>query len=135
MVTYSDSFLRIDYQSFENAFHTSGKLGMMSVLENSNHFGKSDLVVKGGIVIEYNKEKQSEDMKWINYGATLLRKKSLDLIPNGVSYGEEQFYNQLIPTNELAAFEVRDRFYEIGTPVGLGQFEQFLFKNPDLFKN
>lgn len=135
MVTYGDSFLRIDYQGFENAFHLSERLGMMSVLENYNQFGKSDLVVKHGLVTEFNKEKQSDEMKWINYGATLLRKKALDAIPNYQSYGEEQFYNQLIARKELAAFEVRDRFYEIGTPAGLGQFEKFLSENPEIFKN
>jgi N-acetyl-alpha-D-muramate 1-phosphate uridylyltransferase len=132
MVTYGDSFLRLDYSAFEESFHSKGKLGMMSVLENHNQFGRSDIMVRNGMIAEYDKSRQSPEMNWINYGATMLRKKSLDFIPESAEFDEMQFYGELIKRNELAAFETFDRFYEIGTMSGLGQFEKFISENPQL---
>jgi NDP-sugar pyrophosphorylase family protein len=134
MVTYGDSFLRLDYSKFIDAFHSSGRLGMMSVLENRNKFGRSDLVVSEGLVTKYDKKNQSNGMNWINYGATILQKKSLNYIPDNSVCGEVEFYGKLIAERQLAAFETHDRFYEIGTPAGLKEFEDFLSKNPQQFE-
>ncbi len=135
MVTYGDSFLQMDYRRFETEFKISGKLGMMAVLENHNKYGRSDIVVNNGIVIEYDKSKQRPEMVWINYGATMLQKASLDLIPPNVEIGEEQFYHSLIDRRELAVFKTFNRFYEIGTISGLKEFEKLLSENPNLLAN
>jgi len=131
MVTYGDAFLQMDYLNFAERFHESGKLGMMAVLENHNELGKSDLILKKGMVTRYDKRRSDSEMVWINFGATLLKKESLDLISPGIEVGEEQFYGSLIAKHELAAFVTKDRFYEIGTIRGLREFEDFLAKNPD----
>jgi N-acetyl-alpha-D-muramate 1-phosphate uridylyltransferase len=129
MVIYGDSFLMMDYPGFKADFRTSGKLAMMSVLENRNSYGRSDVVVENGLVTEYNKTKQSPQMVWINFGATMLRKGALDIVEEGSEMGEERFYNELIVRRELAAFITFKRFNEIGTLDGLGQFEKFLKEN------
>jgi len=133
MVTYGDSFLQMDYQGFEKEFQSSRKLGMMAVLENHNEFAKSDLVVRDGLVIKYDKNQQLPGMSWINYGATMLRKESLDYIPVDTEVGEEEFYRSLIKKKELASFETFNRFYEIGTTSGLHEFEKFLSENLDFY--
>jgi len=135
MVTYGDAFLQMDYRSFVEKFRESGKLGMMSVFENHNEFGKSDLLVEDGMVTRYDKRGNDPEMIWINFGATLLKKGALDLISPGVEVGEEQFYNALIVKRELAAFVTKGRFYEIGTVQGLQEFENFLAKNPIYFSD
>lgn len=96
MVTYGDSFLQLDYAEFIDKFHSSGKLGMMAVLENHDNYGKSDIVVQKGLVTKYDKRGMDPDMIWINYGATLLRKEALDFIPESMAVDEEQFYRELI---------------------------------------
>jgi NDP-sugar pyrophosphorylase family protein len=131
IVTYGDAFLRMDYLNFVEKFHESGKLGMMAVLENHSELGKSDLIVKNGMVTRYDKRGSNSEMVWINFGATLLKKQSLDLISPGIEVGEEQFYGSLIAKRELAAFVTKMRFYEIGTVQGLREFEDFLAKSPD----
>ena len=132
MVTYGDAFLRMDYKRFDEKFRSCGKLGMMAVLENHNRFGKSDIVVRDGLVVRYDKINQPPDMNWINFGATMLKKRALDEVPNSRELGEEQFYQALIAKRELAAFETTDRFYEIGTLSSLNEFEEFISENPKL---
>ena len=135
MVTYGDSFLQLDYLTFIDKFHSSEKLGMMAVLENYNKYGKGDIVVQNGMVTKYDKSGMAPDMTWINYGATLLRRQALDLIPESMAVGEEQFYGELIRRKELAAFPTHERFYEIGTIAGLREFENFILQKPELFEN
>ena len=105
---------------------TSKKLAVMSVYRNENRFGKSDIVVKGGAVVRYDKKSMVEGMDWINYGVTALRKEALALVPEGKFCDEEAFYGALIEQKELLAFEVNERFYEIGTPASLSEFEAFI---------
>ncbi len=135
MVTYGDSFLRMDYAQFIDDFHSLGKLGTMAVLENHNQFGKSDLKVQNGLVTKYDKSGTDPELTWINFGATLLQKIALEYIPEGRAVGEEEFYGKLIKRNELAAFPTFDRFYEIGTVSGLREFQKFLLENAGLFEN
>jgi len=126
-VTYGDAYLRLDYEQVMEYFTEKKELGLMTVYENRNNYGKSDLVVRDGYVVRYDKKKNNEAMNWINFGVSLLRKKALELIPKDRSFvDEEEFYGNLIERKELLAYEVRERFYEIGNPASLQEFEKFV---------
>ncbi len=128
LVTYADGYLMMDYVKAWDFFLKSNRLGMMVVYENHNKFGKSDLVVKDGHVVKYDKRHQTHDMVWINFGVSYLRKEALNIIPQDQTFGEEEFYNELISRKELLAFETKGRFYEIGTPESLNEFASFIAK-------
>ena len=123
-VTYGDAYLRADYRSMMRALVDSGKLGAMAVYENHDQYGRSDVAVSGGRVVRY--DKRGSGMDWVNFGVSALRKRALSLIPPGRECGEEEFYGELIRRDELLAFPVTDRFYEIGTPASLKEFERFI---------
>jgi NDP-sugar pyrophosphorylase family protein len=125
-VTYGDAYLRAPYVTLMGALAASGRLGVMAVFRNQGRFGKSDVVVEGGAVVRYDKKSDATGMDWINYGVTALQKRALDLIPEGRFCDEETFYGALVARRELLAFEVKDRFYEIGTPESLLEFEGFM---------
>jgi len=125
-VTYGDAYLRADYRQVMKILLDSNKLGVMLVYENHNLYGKSDIAVKDGYVTNYDKAGRSEGMVWINFGVTALRKCALSLIPPGRECGEQEFYRELILRKELLAFQVSDRFYEIGSPHALKEFGQFI---------
>lgn len=102
----------------------------MTVYENHNRYGKSDVVVRGGHVVRYDKEGQGRNMDWVNFGVSALKKRALALIPSGKECSEEEFYWELIRRNELLAFPVEERFYEIGSPEALREFERFISGQP-----
>ena len=128
-VTYGDAYLRMDYRRAMECFLGSEKLGMMTVYENKNRYGKSDLVVEDGYVVRYDKKNLVEGMNWINFGVSILRKQALRFIPENKVCDEEEFYGKLIDQRELLAYPVAERFYEIGNPGSLREFEQFISKN------
>jgi N-acetyl-alpha-D-muramate 1-phosphate uridylyltransferase len=125
-VTYGDAYLRADYGGIMKALIESKRLAVMAVYENRNRYGKSDVVVRGDKVVRYDKKSPGAGMDWVNFGVSALRRSALDIVPAGTECGEEQFYGELIKRDELLAFPVQDRFYEIGTPDSLNEFEQFM---------
>ena len=50
----------------------------------------------------------------------------LQLIPENHFYSLEELFLRLIEKEQLLAFEVKERFYEIGSPQGLKDFEAFI---------
>jgi N-acetyl-alpha-D-muramate 1-phosphate uridylyltransferase len=125
-VTYGDAYLRADYRAIMNTLLGSDKLAVMAVYENHNKFGRSDVVVSGGRVVRYDKGGSGAGMEWVNFGVSAMRRSALALVPAGRECGEEEFYGELIRRGELLAFPVKERFYEIGTPDSLREFERFI---------
>jgi NDP-sugar pyrophosphorylase family protein len=124
-VTYGDAYLRAPYRAIMGALLSSRKLAVMATYRNENRHGRSDVAVKGGLVVRYQKKGGSR-LRWINYGVTALKKEALSLIPGGVGSGEEEFYGKLIARRELLSFPVSKRFYEIGTPESMAEFARFI---------
>ena len=123
-VTYGDAYLRAPYGAMMESFEARGRLAMMATYRNENRYGRSDIVVKGGRVVRYDKEGKGR-LAWINFGVTVMKKRALALIPRGVAYGEQEFYGELIARGELLSFPVAKRFYEIGNPKSLAEFSRF----------
>ncbi len=125
-VTYGDAYLRTDYRSLMKTLVDSGGLAVMAVYENHTRYGRSDVVVREGHVVRYDKRGKGADMQWVNFGVSALRREALEVVPPGKACGEEEFYGALIRRGQLLAFPVRERFYEIGTPAALKEFERFI---------
>jgi NDP-sugar pyrophosphorylase family protein len=119
---YGDSYLMIDYPEVMRYFRRSDRLGLMVVWRNVDRFERSNVMVEGNLVTAYNKYQKSPNMVYINYGLSVLRKEALALIPPGRPFSQEDFYQNLIDQGELLAFEVEQRFYEVGSPEGLEEF-------------
>ncbi len=123
---YGDSYLFLDFGACMSYFESQDKLALMSVYKNYDRYDKSNAVIKDGLVKKFSNEEKTKDMVYIEYGANIFRKQVLDLIPEDVSYSLSELFPQLIDKKELLAFEVKKRFYEIGSPSGLKDFEEFV---------
>jgi NDP-sugar pyrophosphorylase family protein len=123
---YGDSYLMIDYREVMRYFRRFHRLGLMVVYRNCNQLERSNVVVEGDFVRVYDKEGQTPGMAYINYGLSVLRKEALRYIPPGRPFSQEEFYQSLIDQRELLAFEVEQRFYEIGSPKGLEEFQMLI---------
>ena len=125
-VTYGDSYLLLDYQEIIRRFQGSDTLGMMVVYRNRDRLEPSNVVVRDGRVVSYDKTTRLPGMVYINEGLSALSRRALDLIPDGEPATQEEFYRQLIARRELLAYETQQRFYEIGSPRGLEEFRQLI---------
>lgn len=125
-VMYGDSYLFLDFHTIASYFHQFKKLALMVVYKNYDRYDKSNIVIEGNLVKKYSKKVKTKDMVYIDYGASLLRKEVLDLVPKNTPYSLEELFSKLISRKEVLAFEVKKRFYEIGSKKGLVEFQKFI---------
>lgn len=128
-VIYGDSYLPFNFKKSINYFNKFDKLGLMVVYRNQDRYEKSNVVVKNSLVIEYNKKNQTKEMKYIDYGVSIFRKKALKFLPKNQVYDLSQLHQSLIKKKQLLAFPVRKRFYQIGTFSGIEEFREYLKNN------
>jgi len=128
-VLYGDSFLRLSTDAMWRGFETSGLPALMAVLRNDGKWDPSNAIYEPGCVVLYDKfaEPKPEAMRYIDYGISILTR---DLVAQRIPSGEPSdlapLLHALSREGNLAGFEATERFYEIGSPEGLRDLEQFL---------
>lgn len=127
-VLYGDSYLEIDYADVQRVWETSGKPALMTIFYNDNHWDTSNVIFENNQIICYDKTERNEDMRYIDYGLSILR---ADLLGDyGECFDLADAFTNLAKQGELAGYEAKRRFYEIGSPRGLSELEEML-KNDD----
>jgi len=127
-VFYGDSYLPIDFQEVERNFIASGKPALMTVIKNGGQWDKSNVLFRDGCIIEYNKRAPRPEMEYIDYGLCVLSDLVLQVMPEGGSFDIADVYRDLSVRGLLAGHEVFERFYEIGSHIGLGETIEY-FRN------
>ena len=130
LILYGDTYLRLDYRAAVEAWLAGGCVGLMTVLRNDGRWDTSNVVHANGRVVAYDKRAPTPEMKWIDYGLGGLEARALDLVAED-ERDLAVLYQHLAATGELCAYEVQERFYEIGRPEGLAETDAFLRGRPD----
>jgi D-glycero-D-manno-heptose 1,7-bisphosphate phosphatase len=125
-VTYGDAYLRLDYGRMMAALRGQEELALMAVYKNDGRLGRRDVVIEGGFVTVYDKERTTPGMEWTNFGVTAMKKEALASLERGRVCDEMSFYGPLISGKQLRAFEAKERFYEIGSARSLREFDEFI---------
>jgi NDP-sugar pyrophosphorylase family protein len=125
-VLYGDSYLPIDYSAPARAFVASGKVGLMTVFRNEGRWDRSNVWFQDGAIKSYSKKERTPEMQYIDYGLGILHSSALATRPDGKAFDLAELYRDLIARNELAGFETRQRFYEIGSQEGLAELDAIL---------
>ncbi len=123
---YGDSYLPYDYQDIEKFFKSSDRLSLMTVYKNQNRFDKSNVIIQDGIIKAYDKTMESEKLEYIDAGLSILRKEVLNLAPSDEPYDLQELYKILVSQEEISAYEVKQRFYQIGSIEGLEEFKELV---------
>jgi MurNAc alpha-1-phosphate uridylyltransferase len=118
-VLYGDSYLTCDFAAVQTTFQESGKKALMTVLRNDGMWDKSNVEFAGEKILIYDKTLNSPAMKHIDYGLGLFKRSVFAALPENTKIDMANIYQDMLAQNELAAFEVPERFYEIGSPEGL----------------
>jgi NDP-sugar pyrophosphorylase family protein len=125
-VLYGDSYLDCDYPAVERAFVSSGKHGLMTVFANKNQWQRSNVLFRDGRIARYDKHQPAHDMNHIDYGLGALTAHALEKYPSNTFLDLATVYQDLIASEELAGYEVSQRFYEIGSLEGLAETGGYL---------
>ena len=125
-VLYGDSYLPCNYEVVEVAFRFSGVPGLMTVYRNEGLYDSSNVEYGGARILRYDKRNRTPAMHHIDYGLGAFHRSVFEAIPAGQTHDLATVYQDLLRAGSLAAFEVHQRFYEIGSPEGLRETTEFL---------
>ncbi len=125
-VFYGDSYLPVDFRAVERSFLQGGTPALMTVLQNHDRWDKSNVLFRQGRILEYNKQSPRPEMRHIDYGLGILSASVILDRPTDTPFDLAEVYHDLSVRGELAGFEVFERFYEIGSPAGLQETDEFL---------
>jgi N-acetyl-alpha-D-muramate 1-phosphate uridylyltransferase len=124
-VLYGDSYLEIDYASVQSAYRQSGLPALMTVFRNEGRWDTSNVLFDGKRIIDYDKQRPTKDMKFIDYGLGVLDSAVLQAAKDE-AFDLSKVYTTLAREGRLAGYEATHRFYEIGTPSGLAEADEHL---------
>ena len=125
-VLYGDSYLPINYSAVAKAFRDSRKPALMTVFKNQNRWDASNVEFDGKKIRRYDKKHRTQDMHHIDYGLGVLRAGVLANWPDDQTFDLADVYRELAEKEQLAGFEVMQRFYEIGSGEGLAELQALL---------
>jgi NDP-sugar pyrophosphorylase family protein len=126
LVMYGDSFLPVAIAPVWRSFLDSGKLGLMTVYRNGDQWDRSNVEFADGAILNYSKHAHTPGMQYIDYGLNCLSAEVLEGWPEEARFDLADVTTMLVAQGELAGFEVRERFYEIGSPSGLAETDALL---------
>ncbi len=127
-VLYGDSYLIGDFAAAARTHEQSGKQGLMTVLLNDDRWDRSNVLFQNGQIVRYDKVNRA-GMRHIDWGLGVLRSEAFAGYGSGEVFDLAGVYRRLVESNQLAGFEVTERFYEIGSTDGLRETEEFIIRN------
>jgi NDP-sugar pyrophosphorylase family protein len=125
-VLYGDSYLAIDYQAVALAFREARLPALMTVFGNSDGWDTSNVWFEKGQIRLYSKREKLPEMRYVDYGLMICTRQIFDDYPDNVSFDLADTLENLSRQGQLAGYEVRQRFYEIGSLSGLEELDRLL---------
>jgi NDP-sugar pyrophosphorylase family protein len=125
-VIYGDSYLEMNYHAVLAQFRSGHQPALMTVLRNQDQWDQSNVAFRDRKVTFYSKRVRSADTSYVDYGATLVCKEVIQRLPPDEPCDLADLYSDLAQRGEMAGYEVKGRFYEIGSPAGLADTCRYL---------
>lgn len=132
VVVYGDSYLRVDLAEVRAAWDEApaGTDSLMCVFRNEGRYDTPN--VRRDVDGTFTYDKRADDatratMDYIDYGLSVLTQRFVDgRLPTTGAYDLADALCAASLEGTMLGLEVRDRFYEIGTPATLAELDAYL---------
>ncbi len=131
LLIYGDSFMDIDYAETVYRYErgkAEGARALMTVLCNNNRFDRSNVVMKDGRLVLYDKHNPTPEMDYIDYGVCMYERSLFEDYPEDEAFDIAKIQHELSVAGKMSAQTVTKRFYEIGSPGSLAEFSGYVTK-------
>ncbi|MDO8539144.1 MAG: nucleotidyltransferase family protein [Opitutaceae bacterium] len=125
-VLYGDSYLPVNYAAVGDFFLKSGRLGLMTVYGNHGRYDTSNVWFEDGEIKLYDKKNKVPQMQYIDYGLGVFHAAAFDGFPRDAVVDLAEVQKSLVQRGQLAGYEIKQRFYEIGSHEGLRELDALL---------
>lgn len=119
-VTYGDSFVTADLDAIEDTCG-DGMLRVMTVLHNHDVLERSNTTVCEGKVTRYFKPTKPGEHEWLDYGLLRFARQDFASVSLDQPTDLSEVIESLVISRSLHAWEVVERFWEIGSPEALSE--------------
>ena len=127
-VLYGDSYLPVDYAAVAVAWRASGKDALMTVFRNEGAWDTSNVEFSDGKLLRYDKRDRTAAMRHIDYGLSIFKASVFADRASGEKFDLSDVQRELVAQGRMAGYEVRERFYEVGSHAGLAELSALLSK-------
>jgi NDP-sugar pyrophosphorylase family protein len=124
-VLYGDSYLPVDFSAVQDAYVRKGQPALMTILKNGDRWDKSNVLFVDGQLVYYNKRAPLPEMAYIDYGLGVVSASVFSTYPDNSPFDLADVYQDLSVKGQLAGIEVHQRFYEIGSHIGLKETQEY----------
>lgn len=128
IIQYGDSYLDIDFEPIIERFEQAELPVLMTVFHNQNKFDTSNVLVKNGRILKYDKKDHDPTMEYIDYGLIVIRKSIFDDYPPQAYFDLSTLLSQSAASGQVASYEVKKRFFEIGSVQGIKETGDYIRK-------
>ena len=126
LLLYGDSYLDVDFINIYQAYLNQNKSSLMTIIENSNKWDTSNVRFEGNEIIEYSKNSESSNMKYVDYGLSVISRKNLANYNFPKTWDISEYFKKELLNHHLAPYVIYERFYEIGSADGIYDLECYL---------
>ena len=105
----------------------------MTIFRNNGRWDQSNVEILDGQIVRYDKKNPTRQMEFIDYGLGLFFPEVFLPLPVQQPADLIEIYQKLVAEQKLLAYEVKQRFYEIGSFEGLRELDTILSSNPEQF--
>ncbi len=122
-VTYGDTILNFSLSEILKHYRDSKALGVMTIYENKVPGHQCNATLEGPWVI-YDKMRPETGWKYIDYGFLLLSRPLIESFDSTTPLDLSTPLSSASRQKKILGFPVQDRFWEIGSPEALSEFQQ-----------
>ncbi len=132
-IMYGDSYLPINFSNVSDFYENTDKVALMTILKNDGKWDLSNVSKVNDSAIFYDKKNRNNTMQYIDYGLSLVNKSIFNQSKNHFKFDLAELFNQLSNEGKLVGYEVKERFYEIGSFEGIEEISNYLSSKIHLF--
>jgi len=129
-VLNGDSYLPCSLAAVQRAYQIAHRPALMTVLRNDNRWDRSNVLFRDGALLAYDKHAPRADMRHIDFGLSVLSRSAFAQYLGARIIDLADILRDLSRSGQLAAYEVTERFYEVGSLQGLKDAEEYLSQRP-----
>jgi NDP-sugar pyrophosphorylase family protein len=126
LVTYGDSWLDTDYAVVAAVFLASGRKALMTVFHNADAWDTSNVEFDGARIVAYSKQEKTPRMRFIDWGLSAVGPGAFAGWEDVERFDLADVYGGLVQRGELMGYEIKERFYEVGSHAGLAETDALI---------
>ena len=121
-IIYGDSYLNFDLKKLVK----KNNLATMAIYRNNNKYDKSNIELQKLKKISYFRKIPKKKLYYIDYGVSYVSKRIFKGIKKNTKLDLAALFEKISQNNMLKGFEVKKRFYEIGSYNGIRDIKKYL---------